>query len=249
MRNLIAAVFVAAASSGCGLELLTTTAIQGELQSQQATAMKRQLDNAAETSGQVNVQRAVDTFHAEKGVYPGSLDELVPGYLPSVPVQPNGTPYVYDAVSGRVTGGRPRNAVLGGPTAGDRHKMQQITQAINSYGHATGYYPPSLDALVPHYLGAVPKTDSGENFVFNPQTGAVSHPAQQAQNQAGHATTPAGGPGMMGETMTGIGMQQQLGNMSTAGSSSAGGHARDRTGRAMQMQQQQQEEALRQLGH
>jgi len=254
MRTLLAVVLVGLLG-GCGVELLTTTAIQGELQAEQATAMKRQLEGASDTTAQINIQRAIATYQAEKGKYPASLDELVPGYLPSLPSRPDGTPYAYDPSTGKLIDGPRRNAILNGPTAGDRQKMKQLNQAINSYGQATGYYPPSLDALVPQYISAVPKTDSGENFIFHPENGALLHPAQPATPQnrpsaPARRNAPAvGGAGLMGETMTGIGMQQQLGNMSNAGASSAGSYARGRAGRAVQQQQRQQERALKQLGY
>jgi len=254
MKTILPAMLILALA-GCGVELLTTTAIQGELQAEQATAIKRQVGAAADTTAQINIQRAIDTFQAENGKYPGSLDELVPGYLPSLPTQPDGSPYTYDSASGKLVNGPARNAILG-PTAGDRAKMKQITQAVNSYGMATGYYPPSLDALVPQYISAIPKTDSGENFVFHPENGALLHPAQQNQlaapapGQSRRLNAPAvGGAGPMGEVMTGIGMQQQLDSMSNAGTSSAAGYARGRAGRAVQQRQQQQEQALKQLGY
>ena len=254
MKTVLSAMLILALA-GCGVELLTTTAIQSELQAEQATAIKRQVGAAADTTAQINIQRAIDTFQAENGKYPGSLDELVPGYLPSLPTQPDGTPYAYDSASGKLVDGPRRNVILG-PTAGDRQKMKQITQAVNSYGMATGYYPPSLDAMVPQYISAIPKTDSGEDFIFRPEDGALLHPAQQNQPaapitaQQRRLNAPAvGGAGPMGEAMTGIGMQQQLDSMSNAGSSSAAGCARGRADRAVQQQQQQQEQALKQLGY
>ena len=253
MKTILPAMLILALT-GCGVELLTTTAIQSELQAEQATAIKRQVGAAADTTAQINIQRAIDTFQAENGKYPGSLDELVPGYLPSLPTQPDGTPYAYDSASGKLVDGPRRNAILG-PTAGDRAKMKQITQAVNSYGMATGYYPPSLDALVPQYISAIPKTDSGEDFIFYPENGALLHPAQQNQRaapvpgQQRRLNAPAAGAGPMGEVVTGIGMQQQLDSMSNAGTSSAAGYARGRAGRAVQQQQQQQEQALKQLGY
>ena len=80
------------AFSGCGVELLTTTAIQGELQAQQMKALKGQVEHAAGTSGQVNLQRAIDTYRAETGVNPPSLEALVPNYIAQIPVQAGGAP-------------------------------------------------------------------------------------------------------------------------------------------------------------
>ena len=257
MKTILSAVLILALA-GCGVELLTTTAIQGELQAEQMTAIKRQVTAVGDTSAQINIQRAIDTYQAENGKYPASLEELVPNYLPSLPTQPGGAPYAYDAASGKLVDGPARNAILV-VTAGDRAKMKQITQAVKSYGMASGYYPPSLDALVPQYISAIPKTDSGEDFVFYPEDGRLVHPSQKDQpaapvsGQQRRLNAPAvGGAGPMGEVMTGAGMQQQLNGMSNAGTSSAAGYARGRAGRAAQQhqqQQEQQEQALKQLGY
>ena len=85
MRILLITTMVVALA-GCGVELLTTTAVRGELEAQQMTAMKRQLQGVAENTGQMNVERAIQTYRAEKGVNPPSLHSLVPNYLPALPV-------------------------------------------------------------------------------------------------------------------------------------------------------------------
>ena len=148
-------VMLGVALAGCGAELLTTTAIQGELQAQQLSAMQRQVKGAADTSGRIQIERAITAYHAEKGVYPPSLDALAPQYLPAVPRRPDGSPYGYDPASGRLMDGP---APAGGPTPQDYQTMEQIRTAINQYGTATGYYPPTLDALAPTYLPAPPRT-------------------------------------------------------------------------------------------
>ncbi len=241
--------------AGCGVELLTTTAIQGELQAEQLKAMKGQVSHAADASAKINIQRAIDTYLAEKGSYPQSLSDLVPGYLPSLPSKPDGTPYGYDATTGKVLDSATLAAA--GPTSADQQKLQQIRNAINQYGMAVGYYPPTLSALVPTYLPAVPKTDSGEDFYYRCEDGTLMHPAQLRQPQQQFARPPmpansgvgAGGAGPMGEVMTGIGMQNQLGSMSNAGSSSAGSYARGKLGGITEQHNQQQEQMLNSLGN
>jgi general secretion pathway protein G len=48
------------------------------------------------------LEAALAKYHAEKGTLPdeGSLDFLVPEYLPAVPVDPWGRPYLYTSGSG-----------------------------------------------------------------------------------------------------------------------------------------------------
>jgi hypothetical protein len=53
----------------------------------------------------------------------------------------------------------------------------------------------------------------------------------------------------MGETMTGIGISNQLDSMSNAGSASAGSYARRGIANAQQQHDQQQERALRDTGN
>ena len=227
---------------GCGAELLTTTAIQGELQAQQLSAMQRQVKGAADTSGRIQIERAITAYHAEKGAYPPSLDALTPQYLPAVPRRPDGSPYGYDPATGRLLDGP---APAGGPTPQDYQTMEQIRAAINQYGAATGYYPPTLDALAPTYLSAPPRTSADEQFIYNNQNGYVAHP-RQAAPVAAPAEAPRapamGGAGPMGEVMTGIGMQQQLGGMRQSGASAAGSRARQHlreTGTAQNERHQQ----------
>jgi hypothetical protein len=247
--------------AGCGVELLTTTAIQGELQAEQLKAMDRQLKGAADSTAQINIQRAIDTYRAEKGANPPSLEALVPAYLPQLPVRPDGLAYGYDPVSGQLTGqGVPVPGALGGAAGGalgatepDRLKIQEIKQAITRYGMATGYYPPTLQALVPAYLPALPKTTSGHDFAYNNQNGEVWHPAQtQAQPQQVYAPRPqtgVGGAGPMGEVMTGIGIQNQLNSMSNSGSSAAGSRMREGAGQVQDDYSARQQRALEQLGY
>ena len=245
--------------AGCGVELLTTTAIQSELQAEQLKSMKGQITHASDQTAKVNIQRAIDTYQAEKGKYPASLSELAPAFIPSVPTRPDGQPYGYDPISGKVLDGPV--AAPSGPTPGDREKMNQIFAAIDQYGRTVGYYPPSLQALVPAYLQAVPKTDSGQDFVFSPQTGYLGHPAQLAQQtMPGPGTQPqarpgapprpagVGGAGPMGEVMTGIGIQNQLNSMGSSATNAAGSYARQKVSGVGEQHNKQQEQAMDQLG-
>jgi len=179
MRTRVAPAVVLLFLSGCGVELLTTTAVQSELQAEQLKAVKGQLSHAGDTTAKINIQRAIDTYQAEKGHYPEALGELVPAYLPSLPSRPDGAPYGYDPWTGKVLD-RAVPAMARRPTHNDMLTINRIRTAIDQYGRATGYYPPSLYALAPTYLAVVPKTDSGEDFYFNPQDGTLLHPAQLA---------------------------------------------------------------------
>jgi hypothetical protein len=125
--------------------------------------------------------------------------------------------------------------------------MADINAAITKYGMTTGYYPPSLDALVPAYLPSMPLTANGSRFIYDPQTGKLYDPTgtvadkaapaggggslaqpppQQAGSQPRRAPGATGGSSALGETMTGIGISNQLDNMSSAGSSAAGSSMR-----------------------
>ncbi len=236
--------------SGCGTELVATTAIQGDLQAQQVQAMKGQVQNAAEQTGRINIEHAIQTYKGEKGTNPATLEELVPDFLPVLPKHADGTPYGYDPVTGTLTSG-PAGAV----TPQDLQTMQAIRDAINRYGTAVGYYPGTLDALYPTYLSKLPRTSAGEQFLYNNQNGMVTHPRQGASAASAApgaaAATPVGGTGgtgPMGEVMTGVGVQQQLNGMNNSGASSAQGYM----GRSLQQstggQNDRQNKAMDQLG-
>lgn len=264
MRTLMVLV-MAGVLTGCGVELLTTTAIQGKLQAEQMKAVQGQVGRATETMGQTNIQRAIDTYQAEKGAYPPSLDALVPGWLPTLPKHADGSDYGYDPATGRLLDqpaatSQPMSSAQP-PTTADMERLQQIQSAIARYAQEKRAYPPSLQALVPGYLVFLPKTEAGQDFTYSAQSGMAVHPSQQMaataspQAPAGAATRPAGRPtaglggaGPMGEVMTGIGMQNQLNSMSNAGTSAAGGYARRGVQNATQQQNQNQEKALKDLG-
>ncbi|HOK09390.1 MAG TPA: hypothetical protein PLT82_02990 [Candidatus Hydrogenedens sp.] len=206
--------------SGCGVELLTTTAIQGELQAQQLKSMQKQVQGIANQTGKINLERAIQTFQAENGRYPKSLDELVPQYLPSLP-QPSGDSlYSFDPSTGQII------TVPAGIEPADLRKLEQIKFAVLQYAYTTGYYPTNLDMLYPTYLSFLPKTSSGEAFVYNPQTGAVMHPKQTSGMPN---TIPSGNPVPINSPVSpvtgGIAIQQQLNGM-TNSSGAVGSYSR-----------------------
>lgn len=254
MRTVILAVLVLT-GAGCGVELLATTAIHAELQAENMKALQKHGQHAADMSARINLERAVKTYQAEQGRWPASFEELVPTYLPSIPVKPDGAPYGYNPATGDILDapmGLP--VTITEPTLGDIAKMETIREAINSYGTRVGFYPPSLAALVPSYLNELPKTDKGEDFLYRCEDGALTHPADlrpPSKDRPVRTAPPApiaGGAGPLGETVTGIGVQQQLNGMSHAGASSAGGYAREKTGGITGGHNAQQEQAMDNLG-
>lgn len=74
------------------IELLVVLAVLGLLLSLAAPKYVRSVDNAKETVLAENLRttrEAIDRFHADRGRYPSSLDELVTRrYLRSLPVDP-----------------------------------------------------------------------------------------------------------------------------------------------------------------
>lgn len=245
MRNVLIAAIVVVLP-GCGLELLTTTAISGELAAQNANVASRVLDRAKTSTTETNAQHAIDLYRAEKGQNPPSLDALVPEYLSEIPVKGDGTPYGYDPASGRLLDMPVAPAV--GQT--DTEKLQTLAQAVQKYGQATGRYPVSLWSLVPQYVPQLPKTANGRDFLYDPRNGGVYLPPGAApQPVAPRARGGAmGGAGPMGEAMTGIGISNQLDSMSNAGSSAAQGRASGNLGQIQDQHNNQQQRALNDLG-
>ena len=80
----------------------------------------------------------------------------------------------------------------------DQQTLYAIQQAIVQYGRATGYYPPTLDDLYPHYLPRLPRTATGEHFFYNNQNGYVAHPGTTRPGSYGglpalhHSQEPSG---------------------------------------------------------
>lgn len=98
----LAALCLLTFQSGCLLELLSTAAIEGELQAQTAASGARQMDQAQRMVTELELRQGIDVYRVETGSYPMTLEELVPKYLNAVPVGPDGQPrYDYDSVTGR----------------------------------------------------------------------------------------------------------------------------------------------------
>jgi len=258
--------------SGCLVDMLATTAIEGTLQAKQMQTASKALDYAKNTNAEIGANQAIQAFAAENGRYPASLQELVPEWMPSVPTKPDGSPFGYDPTTGKLLDAPPAAAPAPRPSSvTNEQKMKDIGAAITKYGMATGYYPQTLDALVPTYLPVMPLTASGARFIYDPQTGKLYDPtgtsadtpaptggggsfAQPAPQQSATPQQPGrpvgvgGGSGMLGETMTGIGISNQLDNMSTAGSSAAGSAARAGARGVGAAHDAQQQQAMDDLG-
>lgn len=237
--------------AGCGMaEVLTVTAIQGELHAQDAKAAMGAMHKAGDQMARTNIENAIRTYRAETGANPPTLEALVPNWLPSLPRQSDGTPFYYDPRTGTVSSGPP--AALYSPiTEADRQNMEMLRQAVNRYGQATRFYPTALSDLVAYgYLPSLPKTSSGKDFLYNPQTGAVSHPDEAflpSPAFQGARAPGQGAGGAMGEVMTGIGIQNQLNSMGHSGTDAAGNRARASARDIAGQHTQRQADVLRQL--
>ncbi|MDK1021469.1 MAG: hypothetical protein QGD90_07515 [Candidatus Hydrogenedentes bacterium] len=253
MRTLLL-VALTIAMSGCLMELLTVTAIQGELAAENAQSAARALSYAKESLANTELQHAISAYAAEKGHYPPTLGALVPDYLYSVPKTLSGRPYAYDPSTGRLAD--PAVAPAQAPfTAADRGNLQKVKDAVYLYWESTGYYPRTLDDLDPLYIEAVPKLSSGGVFIYDPRTGSVYHPAdftaQQAPASGGahtaHGGVPAAGMGPMGEVMTGISIQNELNSMNHSGTSNLRYVGQRNVNNIVGQHNQQQMKALRDL--
>ncbi len=239
-------------TTGCGLELLGTTAIRGGLEKENMQQMKRTLEHAEDTTAALSANQAIGAYYAEQGVYPPSLQALVPEWLPSVPIHADGTPYGYDPATGSLLDSAAPVAATPIYAVSDSSKLTKIETAVQEYVQETGSFPTSLWALVPDYLPDYIAANSGADFIYDAQTGTVTAPAPvQVATPAPGAPgaprpprqkprrVPVGGGGPMGEVMTGISIQNELGNMSNAGSSAVRSRARGMAKDAAKQQQRQ----------
>jgi hypothetical protein len=203
--------------TGCLAEVLTTTAIQGQMQAQQMKGMKRQIEHAQGFAGETELRSAINAYMADKGVYPPSLDVLAPTYIATIPNKANGTPYGYDPASGTLL-----DSPVAQPTGTDFAQLDATRNAIQQFGADTTWYPNTLADLVPKYLPAVPTTADGQQFIYDNQSGQVFLPNAQPAVAAPPAAAPSyGGSGALAETTTAIGISQDLNNMSNAGANAA----------------------------
>ena len=240
------------ALSGCLAEVLTVTAIQGELAAQNASTAQRALGHAKDSAARIEIQSAINAYVGEKGTNPPSLEALVPGFLKSVPVQSDGQPYYYDWATATFSD----SPLDTGPvTSADRQSLATIQDAINRYGTATGYYPPTLQALADYgYMASVPKTSSGKDFIFYATDGTLLHPDEQsgqwANSAPGGARNGGGavGSGSLGEVTTGIAISNQLDSMSTGGTAAVGSRGRQGTRTNTGDYSQKQMDALKKYG-
>jgi len=156
--------------SGCLVETLMTTAVTADMAAQNAGEVHGAMNDAQVDTDLVRLQEAVELYAAEKEAMPTDLNALVPAYIDSVPLRPDGKPYGYNPVTGEVFESG------AGPSSADYVTMEKINMAINAFGTQTGYYPPKLDDLYPTYLPLPPRTTSGKQFNYNNQNGEVTHP-------------------------------------------------------------------------
>ncbi len=208
---------------GCLMEVLTTTAIQGELAAQNASSATRALSYAKDSTGKTELVQAMQIYRAEKGHYPATLEELVPNYLPALPVQSNGQPYGYDPATGEIYTGSRRPAIphaaVPEMTPADRQNVEQVRNLVYQYWQTTGRYPESLDVLVPGYAASLPTMSNGQSFSYNAQSGMVYHPAEMvpppipAQGGAAGSSSAGGNPSSIADGHS----QQQLNVMNQLG--------------------------------
>lgn len=205
---------------GCMVELLTTTAIQGELQAQSAAAATQQLANARRQADEMKLRQGIDVYRAENGVNPPSLQAMVPDYLDAVPVDPAGRPlYAYDPASGWFgpagSGGAPSGAVSGRMTAQDDANLDQLYAALDDYYAMYGEYPAKLGQLAPRFIDAVPgQAVGGQPYIYRADTGEVYHPSElqaAARPQAGtRSSMPISGASPVAEQVQAIGIMNDL---------------------------------------
>ncbi|MFA6240319.1 MAG: hypothetical protein WC655_05295 [Candidatus Hydrogenedentales bacterium] len=250
--------FLAVSLSGCLVDMMASTAIQGGLQAEQMSTYQKTLEDVKGTTSDLEISKAIQAYQAEHGKNPSSLQDLVPSYFTVLPTKADGSQYAYDPASGRLLD-RPAAAMTaasagGGPS--EQVKLQQVRDAIGKFAGATGFYPGNLQQLVPVYMATLPKDSSGRDFAYDPSTGTVSTgvPAGAArqvlsgQPPQQHRGAGGGGVGPLGETMTGIGISNQLDNMSSAGSSAVSSRVRGDARGIGQEHDQRQQQTMDNLG-
>jgi len=241
---------------GCLMETLTVTAIQGEMAAQNASSATRTLSYAKDSQAKTQLQHSINAYAAEHGQYPSSLELLIPNYLASMPTQSNGQPYAYDPATGAIGSGyTTQTPQYPEVTQQDLKNLEKISKGIYLYWESTGSYPQSLDTLTPLYMTDLPKMSNGENYWYNAQTAEVYHPAEKMQaapsGQFSTGTSSGagtGGVGVLGETTTAIGIQNQLGNMNNSGTQSTSTRSRNVSRGLSGSHSQKQMDTLKDLG-
>lgn len=199
MRHLIV-LLIALCSTGCLMEVVTVTAIQGELAAENAQASVRVLGQAKDFKARTELESALIAYKIDKEYYPTTLTDLVPIYIAAIPTLSNGLEFGYDPATGELTEqrlGAEQTSTRQAPafTQLDAQHLYNIRKAIYDYGQMNGLYPESLDALLPLYIQSLPRMASGQFYPYNNQTGTVSHPGEyQAYNQQGSAGQGTGQP-------------------------------------------------------
>ena len=160
---------------GCLVEMLATTAVTADMAAQNASAVTETMNQAQLDTDLVQLQAAVDLYTVEKGTPPTDLAVLVPAHIEAIPSRPDGKPFGYNPIEGVVYESGE------GPAPADYFTMEKLEVAITSFGTATGYYPPTLDALYPTYYPQLPRTASGKPFTYNNQNGEITHPDEGKQ--------------------------------------------------------------------
>lgn len=213
------AVLIAAAAfmPGCILEVLTATAIQGELQAQNAASATKQLDRTRRMADEMKIRQAIDVYRAENRENPPSLEALVPNYLDAVPTGPTGDPlYAYDPATGWF--GPPSeapSAATAAMTPADRANLEAVRSALYDYHAMYREYPQSLNDLAPRFMDAVPVQPSGQPYRYFPDTGEVYHPSElqsaaTAPAPASRSAMPISGGSPVAEQMQAIGIMNDL---------------------------------------
>lgn len=256
------AVLMVVALAGCGLDMLTATAIGTKIEADSAQTSARALEYAKDVTGQMGPQQAIEAYKAEKGENPPSLEVLVrEGYLAKMPMKPDGTPYGYDPQTGTLLESAPAAAAPAPrqapfvPSDADKRNLEILQTAVANFGRDSGSFPASLDALTPGYLPFIPMTSAGKPFHYDLATGMVSFtaapgaPAPRVAGPPAAGRAPAGAAGgPLGEALTGIAIQQDLNNMSTAGSSAASSRMRSGARGVQQDHSQRQNQVMDDLG-
>jgi len=102
MQKYVAVIIIISLLAGCGVEMATTTATVGAMEAESAQNAINRGNSTKDTVEKTSIQKAVDTYLAEKGAYPKSLKELVPDYLPILPKKADGTSFGYNSSTGKV---------------------------------------------------------------------------------------------------------------------------------------------------